>query len=146
MLVREFLQARGEHVHTVSADDPVPAAARVLSDRPVGILVVLGDDGRVQGVLSKGDIAREVARDCRRLCTMKVRELMTRNFVACRPDDTGEAVTAMMAERHVGHLPVIEDGVLKGLISIEDVLRHRFDACEIDSSALRNYVAGVGYH
>jgi CBS domain-containing protein len=58
---------------------------------------------------------------------MKVRELMTRNFVACRPDDTGEAVTAMMAERHVGHLPVIEDGVLKGLISIEDVLRHRFE-------------------
>lgn len=146
MLVKEFLRARGEHVHTVSADEPVPAAARVLSERPVGVLIVLGDDGRVQGILSKRDIAREVARDCQRLCTMKVRDLMSRDFVTCRPDDTAEAVTAMMAERHVRHLPVIEDGVLIELISIEDVLKHQFDACEIDSSALRNYVAGAGYY
>ena len=97
-------------------------------------------------MLSERDIVRGVATAHEKLRDMKVRELMTRDFAFCSPADTAEAAMAVMSERQVRHLPVIEGGVLQGLVSITDVLKNRFDACEIDSQTLRDYVAGVGYH
>lgn len=146
MLIREILQAHREAVLTVSADDLILAAARLLAPRHVGILVVLGDNRRVEGVLSERDIVRGVATAHEELHEMKVRELMTRDFAFCGLGDTAEAAMGVMSQRQVRHLPVIEGGVLQGLISIADVLKNRFDACEIDSRALRDYVGGVGYH
>lgn len=146
MLVRELLPAKTGSVLTVLPDESVSEAARLLSGSRVGILVVLGDNGQVQGVLSERDIVCGVAHECEKLCKMRVHELMSRDFASCSPEDTADAATTVMTERHVRHLPVIENGVLKALISISDVLKHRFDACEIDSHALRDYVAGVGYH
>lgn len=146
MRVRELLQEKTGGVHTVGWNESVPAAARLLSDRRIGILVVLDDKGHVLGVLSERDIVFGVAGNCENLSKMRVDDLMSRRFASCSPEDTAEAAMEVMAERHVRHLPVIENEVLKGLISITDVLKHRFDACEIDSSALRDYIASVGYH
>ncbi len=146
MLVRDLLRADREAVFTVSADDSVLAAARLLAPRHVGIVVVIGDNRRVEGVLSERDIVRGVATAHEKLREMKVRELMTRDFAFCSPEDTAEAAMAVMSQRQVRHLPVIEGGVLQGLINIADVLKNRFDACEIDSQALRDYIGGGGYH
>lgn len=146
MLVRELLQAKSENVFTVLADDPIAEAARLLARRHVGIAIVIGDKRRVEGVLSERDVVRGVATAHERLGEMKVRDLMTRDFAFCGPEDTGETAMAIMSQRQVRHLPVIERGTLQGLIGIADVLKHRFDACEIDSQALRDYVGGAGYH
>ncbi len=146
MLVKELLQANPENVFTVLPDDSITEAARLLARRHVGVVVVIGDKRRVEGVLSERDVVRGVATAHERLGEMKVHELMARDFAFCEPEDTGETAMAIMSQRQVRHLPVIERGVLLGVIGIADVLRRRFDACEIDSQALRDYVGGAGYH
>ncbi len=146
MFVKELMQANRENVLTISADESIVDAARILSRPHIEFVVVLGGDRRVEGVLSERDIVRGVATMGEKIGQVKVGELMSRNFAFCGPDDTAEAAAAVMSRRQVRHLPVVASGLLQGMISIGDVLKYRFDACEIDSHALRDYIAGAGYH
>lgn len=71
---------------------------------------------------------------------MRLTEVMTRDVVSCRGDDTVQGVMAVMTNRRVRHLPVIEDGRLIGIISIGDVVKSSIEKTELESQVLVDYV------
>jgi CBS domain-containing protein len=69
--------------------------------------------------------------------------LMTRRVFTCTPRDSVGDLMAMMTERRIRHIPVLTDGMLVGIISIGDVVKHRLDEMEYETSSLRSFIAGA---
>lgn len=122
--VRDVLEHKQRPVLTIGPDEPIEAAARLLCDRHIGILVVTGARDRAEGVISERDIVRAVAKlGERKIEDQKVRDIMTANVIACGPDDFLTTVLGEMNERRIRHMPVLNDqSGLVGLVSLSDTL------------------------
>ncbi len=140
MHVANILKVKGTDVVTISPDETVAATARLLNVKGIGAALVCDASGKVLGVISERDIIRGVAVNGERALEMQVRDLMTSEVIACKPTDTVAEVMKMMTVQRFRHMPVIEDGELKGMISIGDVVKNRIEETEMEARALRDYV------
>ena len=113
---------------TISPDESAELAARLLARHNIGSLPVCGQDGKLRGIVTDRDIVvRCIAAEYNPAET-KVREIMTRAVVTTAPDDDLLEATRLMAEDKVRRLPVVENGVLRGMLSLADLARSgRFD-------------------
>ena len=145
MHVQTILKIKGSDVVTVRPEVTIAALARLLDAKRIGIVVVCEDADDVIGVISERDIVRGIRDHGERVATMRVADLMTRNAAICTPDETVKQAIALMAERGVRHLPVVEDGKLRGLVSVGDMLKYLWQQAKLDEEALRTYIASVGY-
>lgn len=142
MNVESILKAKGHAVETIRPGSRVEVAVHLLAAKGIGALVVSVDGERLDGVLSERDVVRGIVKYGPRLLEMPVSRVMTKTPPVCSPD-TGirEAMAEMTRSRH-RHLPVVQDGVLRGLLSIGDVVKHRLEEMELEASVLRNaYIA-----
>mgnify|MGYP001076071423 FL=1 len=121
--VRHILQIKGFDVWSITPGQTVLEALRMMADKGVGALVVLEGDALV-GILSERDYARKVILHGKSSRDTPVREIMSAPVFTVHPDQTLEEAQQLMVEKHVRHLPVMEDGQLIGVISSGDVLRH----------------------
>ena len=140
MHISDILNAKGTEVIATGPAETVAAAARLLNYQRIGAVLVRDAKDNVVGVISERDIIRGIAVNGARALDMEVRELMTREVVSCKPTDTISEVMRVMTTRRFRHLPVMEDGALKGMISIGDVVKHRLDESELETRVLRDYV------
>ena len=141
MHVSDILTNKGRPtVTTIGPDKTMEAAARLLHTKHIGALIVCGDDDAILGVLSERDIARAIAVKGPPSLAMPVRDFMTAKVVSCKTTDSIATVMKMMSAGHFRHMPVIEEGQLKGMVSIGDVVKHRLDETEQEANALRDYV------
>ena len=140
MHVANILKVKGTDVVTIGPDETVAATARLLNAKRIGAILVCDANGKVVGVISERDIIRGIAVNGERALEMQVRDLMTSEVIACKPTDTIAEVMKMMTVRRFRHMPVIEDGELKGMISIGDVVKNRIEETEMEARALRDYV------
>ena len=140
MHISDILNAKGTEVIATGPAETVAATARLLNYQRVGAVLVRDAKDNVVGVISERDIIRGIAVNGARALDMEVRELMTREVVSCKPTDTISEVMRVMTTRRFRHLPVMEDGALKGMISIGDVVKHRLDESELETRVLRDYV------
>lgn len=142
MKVRDILKAKGESVETIRPDATLDLAVHRLAGLGIGALVVSADGAHMEGVLSERDVVRELARAGTRAPESTVAAAMSRVVPVCSPDTSiKEAMAEMTRSRH-RHLPVLEDGVLCGLLSIGDVVKHRLEEMELEASVLRDaYIA-----
>ena len=140
MHVADILKVKGTDVVTIVPDETVAATARLLNAKRIGAILVCDANGKVVGVISERDIIRGIAVNGERALEMQVRDLMTREVIACKPTDTIAEVMKMMTMRRFRHMPVIEDGELKGIISIGDVVKNRIEETEMETRVLRDYV------
>ena len=140
MTVKAILSGKGRDVMTISSNATLADAARLLSERRIGALVVENDDRSVAGLLSERDIVRAVAARGGEALSFPVQQAMTRKVVTCREADTVGAIMEHMTVGKFRHLPVIEDGQLVGIVSIGDVVKFRLGEMEQESSALRDYI------
>ena len=136
MTVQSILKQKGRRVQTMTPEALVSDAARVLSDQRIGILVVCDERNKVVGVLSERDLVRAVAERAGSIAELRVGDLLTRDIVTCTPHDTPQDVMRAMSERGFRHMPVVEDGELKGLISSGDILQHMLPEARVDKAAL----------
>ncbi|HYH36747.1 MAG TPA: CBS domain-containing protein [Azospirillum sp.] len=143
MHVAAVLKRKGTDIVSVRPDDAIGAVARMLAERRIGAALVI-DGGAPVGILSERDIVRGVAKHGAGALQQPASTLMTRDLVTCRPDDTVAQVMAVMSERRIRHLPVMDGPRLAGLISIGDVVKARLDDAELEVESLRGYVAGIG--
>lgn len=143
MLVAAVMKRKGSDIVSVHPSDSVGAVARMLTERRIGAVLVI-DDGAPVGILSERDIVRGVAGHGASALEQPVSSLMTRDLVTCRPDHTVAQVMAVMTERRIRHLPVMDGGRLTGMISIGDAVKARLDDAELEVESLRDYVAGIG--
>ena len=127
MFVSDVLEKKGTDVITTSPDNSVADTARILKGRGVGAVVVSGDAGVVAGIISERDIVHGIAMHGNRALEMPVRELMTDDVVTCKRNDTINEAMQTMVNHAFRHLPVVEDGELKGLVSISDVVKLRME-------------------
>ena len=140
MHISDILNAKGTEVIATGPAETVAATARLLNYQRIGAVLVRDAKDNVVGVISERDIIRGIAVNGARALDMEVRELMTREVVSCKPTDTISEVMRVMTTRRFRHLPVMEDGTLKGMISIGDVVKHRLDESELETRVLRDYV------
>lgn len=139
MRVRDIIRTKGSDVTTTAPDDSIEEAVRLLSEQRVGALVVSGEEGSVDGILSERDVVRHLhggADTMRR----QVAELMTTDVVTCRQDDTIADLMELMTERRIRHLPVVEEDELIGIVSIGDVVKARLSELENERKHLEDYI------
>lgn len=143
MLVRQILGMKGgTEVVTIASGASVADAARVLSERRIGAVLVTGEGGTPVGILSERDIVRELGRRGDNCLSDKVDALMTRALVHCTPEETADQVLATMTERRFRHMPVMEGGQMAGFISIGDVVKARLSELSMEKDALEGMIKG----
>jgi CBS domain-containing protein len=119
--VSQLLKNRDGTLWHVRPDEPVFGALELLSRYEVGALMVM-EGGRLVGVFSERDYTRKIALQGRNSRETQVAEIMTRNVFTVTPDTGTRACMALMSEKKIRHLPVVEAGTVLGMISIRDIL------------------------
>jgi CBS domain-containing protein len=140
MNVKTILKDKGGTIISIGAGDTIASAAKLLAENRIGAVVVLEGES-LKGILSERDIVRGVAEQGDLCLAQTVASLMTSDVVTCAPDDTMDQLMAMMTERRIRHLPIMEDGKMLGLVSIGDVVKQRIAEAEMEAAALRDYIS-----
>jgi CBS domain-containing protein len=143
MNVETILRSKGRAVATIRPDETIGAALEELISRNIGALVVTGDGGGVDGIISERDIVHALADHGADLLSRSVAEVMTRPVITCNPSDSVEKLMAEMTNRRIRHFPVVQDGQLCGIVSIGDVVKNRLDEVEYEARSLRSFIAGA---
>ncbi len=141
MKVSQLLQTKGRQVTTIDESRPVLEAVNELRDRGIGALIVSGERAPLVGILSERDIVRALASSGARALELPVRSIMSSHVVTCGESETLDRLMKLMTERRIRHVPVVEEGVLTGMISIGDVVKHRVEQLENDKRDLLEYVS-----
>ncbi|TNJ46762.1 CBS domain-containing protein [Phaeobacter sp. B1627] len=143
MLVKSILKSKGvTDVVTIGPDATIEAAAKLLSDHGIGTVVVSADNKTPLGILSERDIVRQLAKTGAVCLGHKVDAYMTRNLVTCVLDSNAENALTKMTEGRFRHMPVVEDGVLVGIISLGDVVKAQLTEVAMEKSALEGMIMG----
>ena len=140
--VRQIVGAKGHTVFTVGPDATVYEALQKFAEHDVGALVVT-EEGEVVGLVSERDCARKLAVLVRRAKETPVREIMTKEVSCVGSKQTVDGCMALMSEKRVHHLPVLENGQLAGMISIGDVVRAIIEDRESTIEQLEHYIKGT---
>ena len=139
MHVSEILKNKGSDVVTKGPGDSVLSIAETLSAKHIGAIVIRDGGGAVVGIISERDIIHAIAVNGARALEMPVRDVMTHEVISCVTDDIITGVMKTMTVRRVRHVPVIEDGDLKGMVSIGDIVKHRLEETELEARVMRDY-------
>jgi CBS domain-containing protein len=136
MLISDVLRTKGNNVVRIHLTDSVEVAVRKLAEHRIGALVVEDRWLKPVGIFSERDFIKAVARDGSAVLGFEVQKLMSTPILSCRSSDRVDAVLATMTTARIRHLPVIEDDELRGIVSIGDLVKHRFDEKELEASVL----------
>lgn len=140
MNVATILKAKGYNVVTASPGMTLAEAARLLSEKRIGALVIM--QGRqILGILSERDIVKTVAYAGAEALERPVRDVMTSRVVTCSLNDSVNELMDEMTDRRFRHLPVVEDGELVGIVSIGDVVKRRIETAVREVDQIREYIA-----
>lgn len=139
--VRDVLDRKGRQVYSVNPEDSVYRALEIMSDNRIGALMVV-DSGKLVGVVSERDYARKIALKGKSSRDTSVGEIMTRNVYVIRPGARIEDCMALMTEKSVRHLPVIDEENLDGVISIGDVVKATITHQEFIIEQLEHFISG----
>lgn len=142
--VRDMLKIKGFQVYTIRPEATVFEALQLMADRNVGSVLVMEGE-QLLGVLSERDYARKIDLECREARETPVAEIMTSRVLYVRPDETADDCMALMTEKRVRHLPVIEEERVIGVISIGDVVKNVISEKEFIIEQLENYITGTPY-
>ena len=140
--VKELLDAKGGAVWTIEPGASVYDAIARMSDKQIGALLAVEGD-KVVGIITERDYARKVVLQDRSSRTTRVSEVMTERVVYIHPDQSIEECMALMTEKRVRHLPVLEGKNLVGMISIGDVVKEIIKEKEFLIDQLTRYISGV---
>ena len=143
MLVQQILKSKAnDTVATVTPETTVAEAARQLSDKRIGALVVSQDGKRAQGIISERDIVREIGRRGPDCLEEQVAAMMTADPVTCHREEVADHVLTRMTEGRFRHIPVVDGEEMIGLISIGDVVKARLSELSMEKDALEGMIMG----
>lgn len=138
--VSQILERKGSRVITVSESDPVLEAIRLMAEHHIGAVLVIKDD-RLIGIASERDYARKVILQGRSSGDTPVATIMSTPVITVGPLDSVSDCMAIMTERHIRHLPVLDEGRLVGVLSIGDLVKEVIDEQQQEISYLQRYIA-----
>lgn len=141
MLVDTILQTKGVVVHTLPETKTLGDAVALLNAHNIGAVVIADPDGSVTGILSERDIVRQLGKNPSGALALTIRDCMTRGVVTCARDTNIAEVMERMTRLRIRHMPVAEGGVLVGIVSIGDVVKHKIEEAEHEAEVLKEYIA-----
>ena len=142
--IGSLLDQKGREVYAVAPGDTVYHAIAVMADKGVGALLVMEGE-RLVGIISERDYTRKVILKGRSSREAHVEEIMTRDVVTGSPEMTIEEGMRLMTERHIRHLPILEEGRVAGMVSIGDLVKWIIAEQEETITHLANYIGSGGY-
>lgn len=140
MQISQLLRHKGREVATIDGTESVRAALAVLAEKGIGALVVSSDGRRIDGILSERDVARGLHTRGAGLLAEPVSGVMTEQVHTCSPHASVHELARTMTDHRVRHVPVVEDDVLIGIVSIGDVVKARLDELENERRQLVDYI------
>ena len=141
MKVLQILQRKGSNeVESVTAQTSIADTAARLSEKRIGCMLVLADNGKLDGVVSERDIVRALGEAGDACLDDTVATIMTSDVITCSPEDTDDQVLDKMTSGRFRHLPVFQNDELKGLISIGDVVKARIESLKSENEELENMI------
>ncbi len=130
-------------MHAVASTITIAEAVAEMNRKRIGCIVVI-DDGQLAGIFTERDVLRRVVGASLDPKVVRIAEVMTKQVHTIPPDATIERTMGLFAELRCRHIPVVDHGQLKGLISIGDISRWMSDASRAEADHLKSYIAG-GY-
>ena len=139
--VNQLLETKGAAIVSVSPDTKVIDALRVMAEREIGAVLIV-DGGRLVGIMSERDYARKVVLKGKSSQEIYVRDIMTERVVYVRPQQTVPDCMALMTNKRVRHLPVLDGERLVGILSLGDLVKETISEQEFIIQQLENYIHG----
>ncbi|MCH7732088.1 MAG: CBS domain-containing protein [Candidatus Marinimicrobia bacterium] len=140
--VGQILQGKGHEIWSVTKKMPVFDALKKMAEKNIGALLVLEGD-KLVGIMSERDYARKVILKGKSSKDTSVEDIMSNKVFYVRLDQSVEDCMALMTEKRVRHLPVLENDQLVGVISIGDVVKAVISEQEIMIEHLKHYIMGI---
>jgi CBS domain-containing protein len=140
MRIREVVAAKPDQgVVTIRPQATVRELVGLLAEHNVGALVVSADGSAVDGIVSERDVVRRLHLDPEVLST-PVQQIMTSDVHTCESSQSVDDLMNTMTQRRIRHVPVVDDGVMVGIVSIGDVVKHKINALQFERDQLDSYV------
>ena len=139
--IRHLLDQKGRKVCSIHPDATVFDAVAKMADNDIGSLIVMDSDALV-GIITERHYARNVILKGRTSPATLVREIMERQVITVRPEQTVEECMALMTDKRVRHLPVTEGGKITGIVSIGDLVKGIIDEQKFVIDQLNHYIRG----
>lgn len=143
MTVKAILEGKGRDVVTLTASETLENAIRSLAEYRIGALVITNGAGRIEGILSERDIVRVLAAKGAASLAMPVSAAMTSKVKTCHEGSTINDVMELMTAGRFRHLPVEENGILVGIVSIGDVVKKRIQDVEQEAEDIKSYITAA---
>ena len=140
MRINDVTRHKGTDVVTIAPDASVGDLLDLLSRNGIGAAVVSQDGRAVEGIVSERDIVRHLQARGAAVIDAPVVDIMTSEVATCAPTDDVEQLMRQMTELRVRHVPVVENGVLHGIVSIGDLVKHRIDELQLERDELVGYL------
>jgi len=137
--VKELLKEKGSNIWSIEPEASAYEALTIMAEKNIGALLVMRK-GEIVGIFSERDYTRNSIQEDRNNLIIPVGDLMTQNVLYVGPESTMEDCMALMTNKHVRHLPVMENNRLLGLISIGDVVKKIISTQKFVISELEKYV------
>jgi CBS domain-containing protein len=137
--LQQILRGKPQGVLSISPDATVFDALKLMADKEVGAVLVI-EGGRLAGIFSERDYARKIILHGKLSKETAVREIMTSKVVCVTPAQTVEECLALMTDKRVRHLPVVEHGRLIGMLSIGDLVKEMISEQQFMIAQLESYI------
>ncbi len=139
--VNQLLDGKGRQIIAIAPSAPVLEAIRLMAEHGVGALLVM-EGTRLAGILSERDYARKVILKGRSSGDTRVEEIMTSDVKTVGPDRSVHGCMKTMTESRIRHLPVVDNGIVVGMLSIGDLVKAVIEDQQQEINQLQQYIAG----
>ena len=139
MTIAAVLRDKGSVIETISGDASVHDAVRRLGEKRIGALPVL-EGGRIAGIMSERDVIYCLRDHGPEVLEWPVSRVMSAPAITADSETEVMAALALMTQRRIRHLPVVDGGQIRGIVSIGDLVKHRMERIEAEADAMRDYI------
>lgn len=139
MKIAAVLRGKGSEVETIAAETSLFDAVRRLGEKRIGALPVV-EDGRIVGIVSERDVIYCLRDHGREALDWPVGQVMSSPAITVDSQTDVLAALALITERRIRHLPVVEAGEIRGIVSIGDLVKYRMERIEAEAEAMRVYI------
>ena len=140
MKVSDIVKVKESNIYSVTGGISVYDAIKVMGEKNIGALLVM-EDGKLMGILSERDYARKVVLKGKLSKDTLVKEIMTEQVITVTNDDSLEKCMELMSEKHIRHLPILQNGTVMGMISIGDVVNAVIASQKETIAHLQQYIS-----
>ena len=137
--VKHILETKPENIFSVSQETSVLDALKIMLNKNISALLIM-DDNTLQGIFTERDYARKIILQGKSSKDTPMKEVMTSDLKTISPNDTIDHCMQIMSDLHIRHLPVIDGGKVKGMVSIGDVVKFIISDQKQTIAHLQSYI------